>query len=244
MTKLNKLIYTALSQVGVTEKSPNNVLYNTWYYGREVNDSAGTGAYAWCVVFLSWCAAQTGLSDSIPKENNVSDLMDHYQKLDRYIKRDDHIPTAGDIIFFRTSSGTGRHVGLVLATDGTRVATVEGNTSNAVKIRTYALSDSTITGWGIPEYPTDEDESNLEKEDELNLMELKKGDSGNAVRAMQIALLYDGYALGATGTKQDGVDGKFGGKTREAVIAFQKKHGIASSGVADVQTLSVLYGLN
>ncbi|MBQ8287987.1 MAG: peptidoglycan-binding protein [Clostridia bacterium] len=245
MSKVSKLLYTALSQVGVTENGRNNVPYNTWYYGREVCDSAGTGAYAWCVVFLSWCAHQAGLSAAIPKENNVGDLMNHYKKLGRFYERDARVPETGDIIFFRTASGTGRHVGLVLATNGSRVATVEGNTSDAVRLRNYSLSDSTITGWGIPNYAAcSMDSVEASRKEELALIELKQGDRGEAVRALQIRLLYEGYDLGNFGNKKDGADGQYGGKTRAAVLDYQKKQGLDADGIAGVKTLSRLYGLN
>ncbi len=244
--KLNKLLYTALAEVGVKEKKSNNVVYNTWYYGREVNDSAGTGAYAWCVVFLSWCAHQAGLSGAIPKENNVSDLMEHYKALGRFTPRDGHIPEAGDIVFFRTSAG--RHVGLVLASNGTRVKTVEGNTSDAVMLRDYSLSDGTIVGWGVPDYEGAEaagsEQETVEAKEVLTLMELKQGDWGEAVRALQIRLLYEGYDLGSFGSKKDGADGEYGAKTRAAVTDYQKKQGLTADGIAGVQTLSRLYGLD
>lgn len=241
--RISKLLYIALSQIGVKEKRPNDVPYNTWYYGRTVCDSAGTGAYAWCVVFLSWCADQAKLSKAIPKENNVGDMMKYYQDLGRYYPRDDRCPQAGDLIFFRTSAG--RHIGLVVASDGKRVATVEGNTSNAVKLRDYSLSDSTILGWGVPDYEgcTKDADKPTEKE-ELALMELRQGDRGEAVRALQIRLLYEGYNLGSYGKKKDGADGEFGSKTQAAVLDYQSKHGLTPDGIAGVQTLSKIYGLN
>lgn len=243
MSRISKLLYIALSQVGVKENGRNNVPYNTWYYGREVCDTAGTGAYAWCVVFLSWCAHQAGLSAAIPQENNVGDLMKHYQQLGRYFARDSRTPEAGDLIFFRTSAG--RHIGLVLATDGSSVATVEGNTSNAVRLRDYSLADGTILGWGVPDYESCSaaaDESS--GKEELDLMELKKGDRSEAVRALQIRLLYEGYELGGYGDKKDGADGEYGAKTRAAVLEYQKKNGLTPDGIAGVQTLSHLYGLH
>ncbi|MBQ8382234.1 MAG: peptidoglycan-binding protein [Clostridia bacterium] len=241
--RVSKLLYVALSQVGVKENGRNNVPYNTWYYGREVCDSAGTGAYAWCAVFLSWCADQAGLSGAIPKENNVSDLMNYYRKQGRFYERGGRIPEMGDLIFFRTSAG--RHVGLVLATDRVRVATVEGNTSDAVRLRDYSLSDATIVGWGVPDYAAcPVDEVGASRKEGLVLMELKQGDRGEAVRALQILLIYEGYDLGGYGDRKDGADGQYGAKTRAAVLDYQKKNGLSADGIAGAQTLSRLYGLS
>ena len=75
-------------------------------------------------------------------------------------------------------------------------------------------------------------------------MELKQGDRGEAVRALQIRLLYEGYKLGSYGSKKDGVDGEFGSKTRTAVMDYQNKQGLVANGIAGIATLSRLYGLS
>ena len=43
-------------------------------------------------------------------------------------------------------------MGIVEKTKGNTLHTVEGNTSNKVARRTYSLSNSTITGYGVPNY--------------------------------------------------------------------------------------------
>ena len=53
-----KVVNTALREVGVAEVGNNNVKYNTWYYGRTIN---ATG-YAWCNAFVSWVVNQSGVS--------------------------------------------------------------------------------------------------------------------------------------------------------------------------------------
>ncbi|MDY4138006.1 MAG: peptidoglycan-binding protein [Eubacteriales bacterium] len=63
---------------------------------------------------------------------------------------------------------------------------------------------------------------------------LKKGDSGDAVAAMQQRLIDLGYLTGTA-------DGKFGTKTAEAVYAFQKANGLVRDAKAGTQTLSLLY---
>lgn len=52
---------------------------------------------------------------------------------------------------------------------------------------------------------------------------LRKGDSGESVKALQILLKGWGYALGSYGPNKDGVDGEYGDATANAVLAFQKK---------------------
>ena len=56
----------------------------------------------------------------------------------------------GDAIFFDwDNSGNADHVGIVIGTDGTNVYTVEGNSGNACKIKSYPLNSSVIRGYGL-----------------------------------------------------------------------------------------------
>lgn len=64
--------------------------------------------------------------------------------------------------------------------------------------------------------------------------ELKSGDAGSAVRALQEALT---ELLFYTGT----VDSKYGGQTKQAVIAFQKKNKMKETGIADGALQKLLY---
>lgn len=56
----------------------------------------------------------------------------------------------------------------------------------------------------------------------LTLPLLRKGDSGPVVEALQAVLVGKGYTLGTYGPNGDGVDGKFGNATQNAVEAFQE----------------------
>lgn len=143
------MVSMAVSQLGVSEKGPNNVKYNTWYYGHKVMESSSSGKrYAWCVVFLSWCADQSGVSkEAFPKTAGVSTLKDYFQKQGRYHKKSGYDPQIGDIVFFGTS-----HVGIVVGFDGTTFQVIEGNASDRVKQNTYKLTNSKVTGFGSPDY--------------------------------------------------------------------------------------------
>lgn len=48
--------------------------------------------------------------------------------------------------------GTCDHVGIVERCDGTTVYTIEGNSGDAVKERSYAISSDSIMGYGMVVY--------------------------------------------------------------------------------------------
>lgn len=61
----------------------------------------------------------------------------------------------------------------------------------------------------------------------------KMGSSGDAIKEIQQRLKDWGYYKGT-------VDGNYGAKTQDAVIAFQKKHGITVDGIVGAQTAEKL----
>ena len=61
------------------------------------------------------------------------------------------------------------------------------------------------------------------------------GERGPAVEDVQRRLLALGYDLGTTG-----VDGVFFGKTRDAVVCFQREHGLSEDGVVGTQTWAAI----
>jgi hypothetical protein len=64
---------------------------------------------------------------------------------------------------------------------------------------------------------------------------VRPGDRGSAVEDIQRRLQVLGHDLGRTG-----IDGVFLGRTREAVEAFQREHGLAENGVVGDQTWAAL----
>ena len=72
----------------------------------------------------------------------------------------------------------------------------------------------------------------------MEMRNLRKGCTGEDVRALQILLIGRGYDCGGYGA-----DGDFGGKTEAAVIAFQGDCEIEQDGVVGHDTMSRLLGL-
>ncbi len=131
--------------------SGNFTEYN-YAYGKV----GGSYGYAWCAAFVSWCLTEAGARESAGGLFASCTLwVEKLQSLGQYRTRaSGYTPKAGDLIFFR-SAGVSRasdHVGLVRYVKGGRVYTVEGNASNQVSLRDYALKDTYIVGYGLPAY--------------------------------------------------------------------------------------------
>ena len=148
------------NEIGVTENGHNNIKYNTWYYGKKVQDKTSSGAtYAWCAVFISWCADQADIPQSvIPKTASSRTYATWYNNRGQYTKySSSYTPKVGDLIFIdwerkRGGISTIDHVGIVIAVEDGKVITVEGNYSNKVSCNTYSLNDRSITGYATPAY--------------------------------------------------------------------------------------------
>ena len=105
----------------------------------------------WCACFVSWCADQSGLiaSGNVPKFSLCCDGVSWFQGKNKW-QSGGTTPTAGMIIFFDWDhDGTSDHVGIVEKCEGGRVYTIEGNSSDQVRQRNYAVDYSSIMGYGV-----------------------------------------------------------------------------------------------
>lgn len=69
------------------------------------------------------------------------------------------------------------------------------------------------------------------------LPQLRFGDNGQAVKALQTLLILHGYKL-----PNHGVDGDFGTETQTVLELFQKKHGLTVDGIAGAATWKAMVG--
>ena len=171
---INQFIDLAKKEKGTYEIGKNNVKYNTWFYGEEVEDCYKNGkfvSYAWCSVFILWVGNEAGLLDgnNMPTFSEArkaymegqEELSKWYEKKGRLHKlsdngQEEYKPRSGDIGFFKHS-----HVGIVVAYDQSKkyVYTIEGNADEAVRFQRRSISE--FRGFGsnggtdygqIPEY--------------------------------------------------------------------------------------------
>ena len=103
----------------------------------------------WCACFVSWCYNQAGASE--PRFSGCqSQGVPWFQSRGQWGARDYENIAPGDAIFFDWDlDGRADHVGIVIGTDGSRVYTVEGNSGDACKIKSYALTYECIKGYGL-----------------------------------------------------------------------------------------------
>lgn len=135
------IVDVAIGELGYAEEGNNSTKYGKWY---------GANGAAWCHMFVSWCANQAGVSTSIvPKTASTSAGMNWFKNKGLFKYKGKYTPKRGDIVYFKTGRS---HAGIVEKVSGSTLHTVEGNSSNKVRRRTYPLNHSTITGYGVPKY--------------------------------------------------------------------------------------------
>lgn len=132
-----QLVELAKRQVGNVGGAP----YWSWY--------GFDSRVAWCACFVSWCYGQAGLSEprfAACQSQGVPWFTSHGQ----WGARGYENIAPGDAIFFDWDlDGSADHVGLVIGTDGNRVYTIEGNSGDACKIKSYPLDYACIKGYGL-----------------------------------------------------------------------------------------------
>jgi hypothetical protein len=165
------LVNVALSQVGYHEGSDNGGLDGTEYWGGKnytrygqlfgINDS-------WCAMFVSWCARTAGIPANVLNNATMAVVASgSYAFHMPFYRRGTYTPKPGDLIFFRLP---GYHVGIVTQVSEGRITTVEGNSTDAVRMNVYSPDESTISGYGV--YSRRPASEGLIKFDETGLVRL------------------------------------------------------------------------
>lgn len=249
----NSVIAMAESYVGYLEKKSNSNLEdftknagskNYTMFNRDyaaIMNDASAQPEQWCGIFTSMMfvyaygleAAKALLCGNLHKYTPTG--ASRFKKKGRYIERGEGKPQAGDVIFFYSSSkGRIGHVGIVYKVSGSKVYTIEGNTSGAstlvtngggVKKKSYNLTSTYIDGYGRPDYASVEAGTGAIPAPDLGDRLLLNGMEGDDVKELQSALISLGYSCGKWGA-----DGDFGDATEIAVEAFQKAHGCGVDG--------------
>lgn len=137
-----EIVSVALSQVGNVGGKP----YWSWYgFDSHVN---------WCACFVSWCANECGYIETgiIPRFASCTAGSNWFKARDLWKPRGS-TPNPGELIFFDwDADGLPDHVGIVERVENGTVYTVEGNSSDRCRQRSYSLGYSGIFGYGTPNY--------------------------------------------------------------------------------------------
>lgn len=137
------LVEVARSQLGNIGGDP----YWSWYgFDSRVE---------WCACFVSWCCDQCGYIESevVPKYSYCPTGADWFKERSQWAERD-ITPQPGMIIFFDWARGGSQdgetdHTGIVEKVENGRVYTIEGNSGNACREKSYPIGWYEIYGFGF-----------------------------------------------------------------------------------------------
>lgn len=137
------IVGVAQTQIGYSEGYNSYTKYGDWY-GLPNSD--------WCAMFVSWCANQAGVDNSVfPAFSLCSAGCDWFIQQGRFHYSGSYAPKAGDLVFY-ASYGSIYHVGLVTGSDGANVYSIEGNYNEQVSNVSYPLGYGDILGYASPNY--------------------------------------------------------------------------------------------
>lgn len=205
-----------------------------------------------CQAFIEWCFRKLGFNKDLKGSNAwYRYIMQHGAVMtpEECVRQLGTVPH-GAILFIHAYDGkeekVGYHDGFGNASHiGIRTARSEGaihSSSSRGCVAESKFKNKTINGgWnmvGLPDfvmydYTTGGDTGFPDNPGWHPTV--RRGDRGTDVAYVQAILQQLGYDLG-----QAGVDGDFGRKTEEAVIAFQKKNGLIADGVVGPLTYEAL----
>ena len=251
----NKLVAWCLKQVGYAEGANN---YNK--YAEKWTQAGGWNAQnqPWCDIFVDCAFIECFGLDLASKltyqpKGGFSALCsasaNYYKANGAWFST----PDIGDQVFFNVSGGI-NHTGIVIGVSGGVVTCVEGNSSDAVRRNSYAVSSSYIAGFGRPNWsifsgndtdsgttgenttpPAPEPPKQETCSVTLNLPVIKYGDASMYVTLMQTALIGRGFNCGWYGA-----DGEYGQQTKIGLFQFQKKMDLETDCVCGTATWKAL----
>lgn len=161
----NNILRIAVSQLGYHEGDSaadfdgmnRNGSSNYIEYARLLVPHYNDNAYEWCACFVNWCLNQARFdeaSSEIGCWKWVGELKTMGMWQDSAAYDGAYTPKPADFIFFNwkgNNTGSG-HIGYVLYATETHVYTIEGNADNNVTVRSYAIDDPCVIGYGTPPY--------------------------------------------------------------------------------------------
>ena len=112
----------------------------------------------WCDVFVTTIFQREGLSDLVGRECGVERHIQIFKRLGIWNEDGGSTPKAGDIITFnwdqdsQPNNGFADHIGIVESVSNGVIHTIEGNSNDQVRRKTYQIGHGNIRGFASPRY--------------------------------------------------------------------------------------------
>jgi hypothetical protein len=111
----------------------------------------------WCEMSITFWAFHSGNYEAVCFGTDFSYTKAHAARFKKMGRFDMHA-SRGAIVFFTRPGVQGiGHVGLVHTVTPSDLITIEGNSSNAVRLRNHPRSSGSIVGFGHPDYTKEDD---------------------------------------------------------------------------------------
>lgn len=233
---IERVLSIARKEVGYHETCDNQTKYAIQYnydtklYGFDMN------GLAWCSYFVAWVFIQafgyevgsamlyqySGCSGAA-----CAAAASYFQSHNAFVYSN---PNPGDVIFFYYDGGI-NHTGIVESVSGSRVITIEGNSSDSVSRNNYSISDSKIAGYGRPCWKYC---SNITITNQNNEEDKKTECSYNEETQKDISRSF---------ISSLDVDSEFGNLTKECVMSFQSINNLEIDGDVGENTMKKILEL-
>jgi uncharacterized protein (TIGR02594 family) len=150
-----KIVELAAAEVGVKEEGGENKGDRIVEYRKSVKGEGEdpNAAEAWCADFVSYVTEKAGVPINDGKGEDYVQSMADWAKGKGRFKEAGHQPKPGDIIVFEWGDNNGKldHTGIVEKVENGRVYTIEGNSSDSVARRDYAVGSAPKAGYIMPQ---------------------------------------------------------------------------------------------
>ena len=155
------LVQTAQQWLGCREEDGSHMPIIDLYNSQEILPMDYKMEYtdSWCAAFVTAAAIRAGLTDLIPPECGCERQIGLLQDMGIWQEKDTFFPQPGDLIYyawdekpFGDCTGWADHVGIVAGTCYPFVKVIEGNKDDCVDYRIVSIWNSTIRGYGTPNY--------------------------------------------------------------------------------------------
>lgn len=248
---IEKVLDLAKGEIGYHEQGDNVTKYAAYLDSIAGFYNGPKNGFAWCDVYVDYLFVKSFGADigrrmvCQPLQSAGAGCLysaQYYKQAGRWVT----YPQPGDQIFFSYAPGEYSHTGIVESVANGMVNTIEGNTSDMVARRSYPLASSSIVGYGRPNWDLVAESSaddfydvSIDVQDTASsgyvTVVYRKGSTGTAVREYQEKLQRLGYDLGRWGA-----DGDFGADTYNAVVKFQRDHGLDADGEIGPMTMEAI----